>query len=120
MEFIIDLPERLSFCRNWQVTLKSLFIPNKIHNVVDCYFKFYYYNWKHFDYYKAYPIHLTSKHCSTMEALIDNFNRALEILTTKIRCRIVDGKVVMKYDTWTEWKYSRKLILSPNLDHIFQ
>ena len=35
--FTIELPERLSFSRDWQVTLKSLFLPNNIHNVPDCY-----------------------------------------------------------------------------------
>ena len=32
MEFTIDLPERLEFRRNWNVVLKSLFIPNKFVN----------------------------------------------------------------------------------------
>ena len=35
--FTIDLPERLSFRRDWQVTLKSLFIPDSIRNVPKCY-----------------------------------------------------------------------------------
>ena len=39
MEFTIELPERLSFNRNWQVTLKSLFIPNKNLHLNDCYVK---------------------------------------------------------------------------------
>ena len=39
--FTIDLPERLSFRRDWQVTLKSLFIADSIHNVPEG-FLFYY------------------------------------------------------------------------------
>ena len=35
--FTIDLPERLSFRRNWHVTLKSLFIPDSIQNVPECF-----------------------------------------------------------------------------------
>ena len=41
MEFTIELPERLSFNRNWQVTLKSLFIPNMILHLNDCYVKYF-------------------------------------------------------------------------------
>ena len=39
-EFTIELPERLSFNRHWQVTLKSLFLPNKIYNIQKCWFTF--------------------------------------------------------------------------------
>ena len=34
--FTIELPERLTFNRDWQVTLKSLFLPNNIQNVSNC------------------------------------------------------------------------------------
>ena len=34
--FRIDLPERLCFNRDWQVTLKSLFLPNNIQNFPSC------------------------------------------------------------------------------------
>ena len=37
MNFTIDLPERLSFRRDWHVTLKSLFIPDSIQNVPECF-----------------------------------------------------------------------------------
>ena len=35
-DFIIELPERLNFRRNWTVTLKTLFLSNKIQNIEDC------------------------------------------------------------------------------------
>ena len=39
--FTIDLPERLSFRRNWHVTLKSLFIPDSIQNVPECFITYF-------------------------------------------------------------------------------
>ena len=35
MEFTIGLPERVSFNKRWNVTLKSLFIPNTLYNICD-------------------------------------------------------------------------------------
>ena len=34
--FTIELPERLNFNKHWQVSLKSLFLPNNIQNVPNC------------------------------------------------------------------------------------
>lgn len=35
-DFTIELPERLKFRLNWTVSLKTLFLSNKIHNIEDC------------------------------------------------------------------------------------
>ena len=35
-DFIIELPERMKFRRDWAVTLKTLFLSNKIQNMDDC------------------------------------------------------------------------------------
>ena len=35
MEFTIELPERMNFNKKWNVTLKSLFIPNTLYNIYD-------------------------------------------------------------------------------------
>ena len=43
-DFIIELPERLNFRRNWTVTLKTLFLSNKIQNIEDCWIKYRYIN----------------------------------------------------------------------------
>ena len=43
-DFIIELPERLNFRRNWTVTLKTLFLSNKIQNIEDCHVKYRLYN----------------------------------------------------------------------------
>ena len=119
MEFTIDLPERMNFRRNWHVSLKSLFLPNKLYNVHNCYFKFFYYNWKYFDEKKDSMFSIMPGHYSSLEDLIKTFNMAMLIWKIKLRCKIVDGKVVINYyDEWTEWLYSRKLYLSPNLAHI--
>jgi hypothetical protein len=39
-DFIIELPERLNFRRNWTVTLKILFLSNKIQNIEDCHVRY--------------------------------------------------------------------------------
>ena len=39
-DFIIELPERLNFRRNWTVTLKTLFLSNKIQNIEDCHVQY--------------------------------------------------------------------------------
>ena len=43
-DFIIELPERLKFRRNWTVTLKTLFLSNKIQNIEDCHVQYRSYN----------------------------------------------------------------------------
>ena len=119
MEFTIDLPERMGFRRNWHVALKSLFIPNKFVTFDDCYVKYYYYNWSLFDAMKLSILTLHLRHHSTIESLLDHFNRVLEIYKIKIRAKIVDGKVVLEYyEGWKKWPYSNTLFLSPNLAHI--
>ena len=119
MEFTIDLPERMDFRRNWHVALKSLFIPNKFVTFDDCYVKYYYYNWSLFDAKKHSRLTLHPRHHSTIESLLDHFNRVLEIYKIKIRAKIVDGKVVLEYyEGWKKWPYSNTLFLSPNLAHI--
>ena len=35
-DFTIELPERMTFRKNWTVALKSLSLANKIHNIEDC------------------------------------------------------------------------------------
>ena len=39
-DFIIELPERLKFRQNWTVTLKTLFLSNKIQNIEDCHVQY--------------------------------------------------------------------------------
>ena len=39
-DFIIELPERLNFRLNWTVTLKTLFLSNKIQNIEDCHVQY--------------------------------------------------------------------------------
>ena len=43
-DFIIELPERFNFRRNWTVTLKTLFLSNKIQNIEDCHVHYRMYN----------------------------------------------------------------------------
>ena len=118
-EFTIDLPERLSFNRHWQVTLKSLFIPNKILHLDGCYVKYYYYNWSMFDSLKRNNLSVETLHHSTIESFLGQFNRVLELYKIKIRGKIVDGKVWLEYyEDWKKWHFSNTLFLSPHLAHI--
>jgi len=39
-DFIIELPERLNFRRHWTVTLKTLFLSNKIQNIEECHVQY--------------------------------------------------------------------------------
>ena len=119
MEFTIDLPERLSFNRHWQVTLKSLFIPNKILHLDDCYIKYYYYNWSMFGSLENRILSVGTNHHSTIDSFLHQFNRVLELYQIKIRGEIFDGKVVLEYyEDWKEWQFSNSLFLSPHLAHI--
>ena len=43
-DFIIELPERINFRQNWTVTLKTLFLSNKIQNIEDCHVHYRYTN----------------------------------------------------------------------------
>ena len=119
MEFTIELPERLSFNRNWQVTMKSLFIPNKILHLDDCYVKYYYSKWSKFRSLRRNALKISSKSHSTIESFLKQFNTVLEIFHIKIRGEMVDGRVVLEYyDNWKEWHYSNTLYLSPHVAHI--
>ena len=119
MEFTIELPERLSFNRNWQVTLKSLFISNKILYLNDCYVRYFYYNWSKHEGFNLKELIMSSKPHSTIESFLKQFNIVLDIYKIKIRGEIVDGKVVLTYyEDWVEWQYSNTLFLSPHVAHI--
>ena len=88
-------------------------------NVEGCYFKYYYYKWPLFDVKKGDQMNLAVKHCSSIAEFIEQFNLALALYAIKITAKLIDGKVKLEYDEdWEEWKYSNKLILSPNLAHI--
>ena len=119
MEFTIELPERLSFNRDWQVTLKSLFIPNKILHLDDCYIKYFYSNWKMQKSLNLKALKITSRPHSTIESFMQHFNRVLEIYNIKIRGEIIDGKVMLiYYEDWVEHYFSNTLFLSPHVAHI--
>ena len=119
MEFTIELPERLSFNRNWQVTLKSLFISNKILYLNDCYVRYFYYNWSKHEGFNLKELIMSSKPHSTIESFLKQFNIVLDIYKIKIRGEIVDEKVVLTYyEDWVEWQYSNTLFLSPHVAHI--
>ena len=118
-EFTIELPERMDFRRNWQVALKSLFIPSKFINLDGCYVRYYYYNWYNFDIWANAELKILPKHHSTIESFLEQFNIVLQIYKIKIHGKIVDGKVVLEfYEDWKEWHFSNTLFLSPHLAHV--
>ena len=119
MEFTIDLPERLSFNRHWQVTLKSLFIPNKILHLDGCLIRYNYYNWAKFEQLANWELKMRSLYHPTIESFVHLFNAVLQLYKIKIHGKIVDNKVVLEYyEDWKECHDTHSLFLSPNCAHI--
>ena len=96
MEFTIDLPERLEFRRNWNVVLKSLFIPNKFVNGDGIYIKYYYYNWKKFHLANGKLKHLPF-HADNIDVFIEKINNLFYVYIIKIKAMLLDGKVSLKW-----------------------
>ena len=106
MEFTIDLPERLSFNRHWQVTLKSLFIPNKILHLDDCYIRYYYYNWTGYSDLGGYILKITSLHHTTIETFCINSIQFLN--STKLKYVV---RLLMVEWCWNIMKIGRSCFL---------
>ena len=95
--FTIDLPQRMDFRKDWQVALKSLFIPNKFTNGIGVYVKYYHYNWGKFHLANEILKHLPF-HSNTIEDCLKKFNMLLYVYQVKIKAFLEDGKVTLKYE----------------------
>ena len=100
--FTIDLPERLSFRRNWHVTLKSLFLPNNIQNVPEC-FMFY---WQGrpldsggFEVSHKVNLKLKEGNYPTIENILTNLSEQISEAKLPITMEQHDGKVKISCPT---------------------
>ena len=117
-EFTINLPETLQLQRNWELTLKSLFIPSKMYNILGDKFFFIFKSRKH-----NTKIVIEEGHY-TMEGLLDimqfHFNK--EEIPIKIyrNKKKNDGKVEMKFNLKgkTHTKKTNELFFSPHLANV--
>lgn len=117
-EFTINLPETLQLQGNWELTLKSLFIPSKMYNILGDKFFFIFKSRKH-----NTKIVIEEGHY-TMEGLLDimqfHFNK--EEIPIKIyrNKKKNDGKVEMKFNLKgkTHTKKTNELFFSPHLANV--
>ena len=103
--FTIDLPERLSFRRNWHVTLKSLFIPDSIQNVPEC-FMFY---WQGrpldsggFEALHKVNLKLKEGNYPTIEGILTDLSEQISEAMLPITIEQHDGKVKISCPTYLQ------------------
>ena len=86
-DFTIELPQRLKFNRNWTVTLKSLFLSNKIHNIEDCHALLLKYDYKK-RFVGSKAVTLQNGNYSTIESFLDEMQRVFR----KERVSVIVGQ----------------------------
>ena len=103
--FTIDLPERLSFRRNWYVTLKSLFIPDSIQNVPEC-FMFY---WQGrpldsggFEALHKVNLKLKEGNYPTIEGILTDLSEQISEASLPITIEQHEGKVKISCPTYIQ------------------
>ena len=103
--FTIDLPERLSFRRNWHVTLKSLFIPDSIQNVPEC-FMFY---WQGrpldsggFEALHKVNLKLKEGNYPTIEGILTDLSEQISEASLPITIEQHEGKVKISCPTYIQ------------------
>jgi len=116
--FTIDLPERLSFRRNWHVTLKSLFIPDSIQNVPEC-FMFY---WQGrpldsggFEVSHKVNLKLKEGNYPTIENILTNLSEQISEAKLPITMEQHDGKVKISCPTTLQSDTVISITMSPDL-----
>ena len=113
MNFTIDLPERMSFNRRWNVTLKSLIIPNTLYNICD-------------DLFYIKYIQFGKGSLNTTLQIKNGCYRSISLLireiqsifdSNKIPLKIKDygGRIIIMYKYWRKKMTERQLYLSPYL-----
>ena len=116
--FTIDLPERLSFRRNWHVTLKSLFIPDSIQNVPEC-FMFY---WRGrpldsggFEVSHKVNLKLKEGNYPTIENILTNLSEQISEAKLPITMEQHDGRVKISCPTTLQSDTVISITMSPDL-----
>ena len=117
-EFTINLPETLQLQGNWELTLKSLFIPSKMYNILGDKFFFIFKSRKH-----NTKIVIEEGHY-TMEGLLDimqfHFNKEEIPIKIYLNKKKNNGKVEMKFNLKgkTHTKKTNELFFSPHLANV--
>lgn len=117
-EFTINLPETLQLQGNWEMTLKSLFIPSKMYNILGDKFFFIFKSKEH-----NTKIVIEEGHY-TMEGLLDimqfHFNKEEIPIKIYLNKKKNDGKVEMKFNLKgkTHTKKTNELFFSPHLANV--
>ena len=113
MNFTIDLPERMSFNRRWNVTLKSLIIPNTLYNICDDLFYI-----KYIQFGKG-SLNTTLQIKNGCYRNISLLIREIQSIfdSNKIPLKIKDygGRIIIMYKYWRKKMSERQLYLSPYL-----
>ena len=115
MEFTINLPETLQLYGKWEMTLKSLFVPSKMYNILEDKFFFIFKSKKH-----NTKIMIDEGHY-TMEGLIDiiqfHFDKEEMPLKIYLNKKKNNGKVEVKFNLKgkTHTKKANELFFSPHL-----
>ena len=113
MNFTIDLPERMSFNRRWNVTLKSLIIPNTLYNICDDLFYI-----KYIQFGKG-SLNTTLQIKNGCYRNISLLIREIQSIfdSNKIPLKIKDygGRIIIMYKHWRKKMSERQLYLSPYL-----
>ena len=105
MDFTIKLPERLEFRRNWNVVLKSLFLPNNIQNVPEC-FMFY---WQGrpldsggFEVLQKVNLKLKEGNYLTIDNILTHLSKQISEAKLPITIELHDGKVKISCPTYLQ------------------
>ena len=105
MDFTIKLPERLVFRRNWNVVLKSLFLPNNIQNVPEC-FMFY---WQGrpldsggFEALHKVNLKLKEGNYPTIEGILTDLSEQISEASLPITIEQHEGKVKISCPTYIQ------------------
>ena len=116
--FTIDLPERLSFRRNWHVTLKSLFIPDSIQNVPECFLI--YYQGRPLDSGAFKVLHkvnlkLKEGNYPTIDSILNNLSEQISEAKLPITLEQHDGRVKISCPTYLQSDTVVSISMSPDL-----
>ena len=105
MDFTIKLPERLEFRRDWNVVLKSLFLPNNIQNVPEC-FMFY---WQGrpldsggFEVLQKVNLKLKEGNYLTIDNILTHLSKQISEAKLPITIELHDGKVKISCPTYLQ------------------
>ena len=121
--FTIELPERLNFNKHWQVSLKSLFLPNNIQNVPNC--------WmiceqgterkgkiKEYKVLNTVKLELKEGKYSTIESVLDDLSDQMIKTHLPIKIQLDEGKVKISCDTTLQSETFLVILMSDDLASI--